>query len=274
MRAAAVAPAAPAPERPQFVAVVTARHSQLITSFFTGKVKEVYVSSGSYVKAGAKIASIDDRELQLTLREAEAQEKAAKADAGAAGTQAGVLAKAARNEAHLMQMGASSSWAAQKAQADAAAAGSQGGAASSRAAAAHVKVEQTKEMLTHVTLTAPFAGQITQLKVGEGFQTQDGTPIARLFDTSDLVVRFAVPKEHRADVALNQRVLLKLDGVDRPIYAVIDRIDEAQEPPVDFAVVEADLDDAKLAPGEVRVTQTGTIAVAENITPALKGAKQ
>jgi hypothetical protein len=37
----------------------------------------------------------------------------------------------------------------------------------------------------------------------------------------------------------------------------------AQEPPINFTVVEADIDDSKLAPGELAVASVGRVRIAD-----------
>ena len=62
---------------------------------------------------------------------------------------------------------------------------------------------------------------------------------------------------------LGQRVELNVDGNKRPLWATITAIPTAQEPPLNFSVVEADIDDAKLAPGELTVAAVGRVRIAD-----------
>jgi hypothetical protein len=72
-----------------------------------------------------------------------------------------------------------------------------------------------------------------------------------------------VPREHRGELALGQRVELAVDGNPRPVWATVTNISGAQEPPINFTVVEADIDDTKLAPGELAVASVGRVRVAD-----------
>ena len=45
--------------------------------------------------------------------------------------------------------------------------------------------------------------------------------------------------------------------------ATVTNISEAQEPPINFTVVEADIDDTKLAPGELTVASVGRVRIAQ-----------
>ena len=102
-----------------------------------------------------------------------------------------------------------------------------------------------------------------------GEVAQIGTPLARVFDPSDLIMRFAVPKEHRGELMLGQRVELTVEGNARPVWATVTNISGAQEPPINFTVVEADIDDTKLAPGELTVASVGRVRIAD-----ARGARQ
>ncbi|HEU4729799.1 MAG TPA: hypothetical protein VFT22_18010, partial [Kofleriaceae bacterium] len=71
------------------------------------------------------------------------------------------------------------------------------------------------------------------------------------------------PKEHRSKVRLGQRVELAIEGDPRPIWALVTNISAAQEPPINFTVVEADIDDTRLAPGELRVAAVARVRIAD-----------
>jgi HlyD family secretion protein len=86
-------------------------------------------------------------------------------------------------------------------------------------------------------------------------------------------VQFAVPIEDADKIKPGQKVELKIDGTNQTVFAKVEKIDPAQEPPVNFAVVLADIDDSKLRPDEVRVTSTGRVRIADQIADA-RGAKR
>jgi multidrug resistance efflux pump len=111
-------------------------------------------------------------------------------------------------------------------------------------------------------------GIVTNIKAHVGDVPPIGTPLARVFDPSQLIIRFAVPKEHRTAVALGQRVELLVDG-GRPIGATVTNISGAQEPPINFTVVEADIDDSKIPRTDISVASAGRVRIAD-----ARGAKQ
>jgi multidrug resistance efflux pump len=117
-------------------------------------------------------------------------------------------------------------------------------------------------LIARAQATAPIDGVVMMVKVNEGEMAQKGTPLARVFDPKDLIMKFAVPKEHRHLVAPGKRVEVRIEGVERTLWATVERIAD-QEPPLNFAVVEADIDDSKLNPDEIRLTAKGRVRIAD-----------
>jgi RND family efflux transporter MFP subunit len=256
------------PVRPEFPGVVTSRKSSVISARVAARIDKLAVTPGQAVKAGELVATLDDTELKTKLSQAIAAEKGARMEAGAYGSQASALHKKARAESMLNKLGYSSPMAAISARAEAASVGSQGGAAMARAIGAKAAREQAEKDLAAAQIVAPIDGIVTNIKAHVGDATQIGSPLARVFDPSDLIIRFAVPKEHRAAITLGQRVELAVDGA-RPIAATVTNISGAQEPPINFTVVEADIDDGKIPRGEVTVASVGRVRIAD-----ARGAKQ
>ena len=151
--------------------------------------------------------------------------------------------------------------------------GGQGAAASARAESAKQSRMQKEKDLENTDIAAPISGVVTNIKTHEGEIVQKGVPLARVFDPSDLIVRFAVPKEHTGKVKIGQRVELVVEGNPRPLWAIVTNLSGAQEPPINFSIAEADIDDSKLAPGELAVASVGRIRIADQIADA-RGAKR
>jgi multidrug resistance efflux pump len=137
-----------------------------------------------------------------------------------------------------------------------------------KAMTARAAREQAEKDLARAVIVAPIDGIVTNIKAHEGEVAQVGTALARVFNPSDLIIRFAVPREHRATVQLGQRVELTIDG-QQPVWATVTNISGAQEPPINFSVVEADIDHSKLATGELTVASVGRVRIAD-----ARGAKQ
>jgi RND family efflux transporter MFP subunit len=252
-------PAAPL----EFTGVITTRDSKMISAKVQAPVKAFHVQRGDRVKAGAVIAELETSELQNRLAQAQANLKAAEMEAGSFGAQLGALRQKVAAESRLQRLGVSSPMSLRTAQAEYGQVAAQAAAASAKALSARAEVEQAQKNLDNATVVSPIDGVVTNIRVQEGQAVQNGAPLARVFDTSDLRVKFAIPREHAAAVQRGQRVELTVEGTSRPLSAVIISKAEAQEPPINFTVVEADVDDTRLAPGELRVAAVARVRIAD-----------
>jgi HlyD family secretion protein len=252
-----------APPPVEFVGVVTSRRSSTISAEVGAPLVKLNVHAGQLVKAGDLIAQLDETALRTRLAQATTNEQAARMEAGAAGAQISALRQKMVAEGRLARLGVSSSMAVHSAQAEYAQASAQAAAASAKALTARAEREQAERDLAKAQIFSPLDGVITNIKAHVGEVTQVGSPLARVFDPSDLILRFAVPREHRAEIELGERVELAVDGAERPVWATVTNVSGAQEPPIHFTVVEADIDDTKLAPGEIAVASVGRVRIAD-----------
>jgi RND family efflux transporter MFP subunit len=253
---------APAPA-PEFTGVVTSRKSSVISAQVQGRIEKLNIHTGQSVKAGELVAKLDQTELETKLAQAKANEDAALKEAGGYGAQASALHKTMAAESRLLKLGVSSRIAVSNATGQYAQVAAQAAAAMARATTAKAAREQSEKDLLRSAIAAPIDGIVTNIKAHEGEVAQIGTPLARVFDPSDLIIRFAVPKEHRNQIQLGQRVELSIEGDKRLVWATVTNISGAQEPPINFTVIEADIDDSKLAPGELTVASVGRVRLAD-----------
>jgi RND family efflux transporter MFP subunit len=259
----------PPPPAAEFTGVVTSRKSSVISAQVQARIEKLNIHTGQLIKAGEPVAKLDKTELETKLAQAQSNEKSALMEAGAFGAQASALRQSMVAETRLHKLGVSSAMAVSNARAQYAQVGGQGGAAMARAITAKAAREQSEKDLAKAEIVAPIDGIVTNIKAREGEIAQVGTPLARVFDPSDLIIRFAVPKEHRGKLVLGQRVELAIEGNQRAVWATVTNIAGAQEPPINFTVVEADIDDGKLAPGELTVASVGRVRIAD-----ARGARQ
>ena len=257
------------PPAPEFAGVVTSRKSSVISAQVQARIEKLNIHAGQLIKAGEPVAKLDKTELETKLAQAQSNEQAALKEAGGYGAQASALNQQAIAERRLAKLGVSSRIAVSNAAGQVAQASAQASAAMARAISAKAAREQSEKDLARTEIAAPIDGIVTNIKAHEGEIAQIGTPLARVFDPSDLIIRFAVPKEHRATIQRGQRVELEVEGAKRLVWATVTNISGAQEPPINFTVVEADIDDSKLAPGELTVASVGRVRIAD-----ARGAKQ
>ena len=262
------------PEVPWFVAVISSRKTQVVPAAYQARVKRVDVHQGQRVHTGDKIAALDDTQLKQQIKASEADEKAARAQGGVGGAQAVAACKGAEQERKLFDRGFSSRQAYMNAVAQCNSNRAQGGAGGASAQAIREKRQIQVDQLAKTELTSPIDGLVMMIKAKEGEVVQEGAPIARVFDPSDLIVRFAVPREYRERIKPNDRVEVHLDGIEKPIWARVESTSN-EEPPINFTVVVADIDDSKLRPDEITVASMGRVRLAD-ATPITtkRGAKK
>jgi RND family efflux transporter MFP subunit len=260
---------APPAAAPEFVAVVTSRRSSVISAQVGARIEKLAIHAGQLVKAGELVARLDETELKNQLDQARANEDSARLEAGSFGAEASAAHQKMIAETRLHKLGVASAMEVSSARAEYAKVGSQGSAALAKATSARAEREQRERNLAKAEIYSPLDGIVTNIKAHEGEVAQPGMQLARVFDPSDLILRFAVPRDQRARLALGERVELSVDGGQRPVWATVTNISGAQEPPINFIVVEADIDDAKLVPGELTVASVGRVRIAD-----VRGAKR
>jgi multidrug efflux pump subunit AcrA (membrane-fusion protein) len=108
---------------------------------------------------------------------------------------------------------------------------------------------------------APLDGVVSVVKVKEGEVARKGTPIARVFDPSQLVVRFAVPRKNVALIKNGTHVELVINEGNRTVPATVQYADDDHDPSIDFTIFEAGIDPNYLI-DEIRVGDNGHVRIA------------
>jgi len=262
-QATGVAAAEPPPPPVEFIGLIVTRESRVITADFDAKIMDLNLTTSQRVRTGDILGRLDTQDLERQLEKAVASEKAFRGEVGAAGARASALAKAAKSQSILARHGAAPLAAVRNAYAEASSAGASTSAASGRLGEAAVGRKQIEDMIKRAEIRAPIDGVITMVSARKGAGVQKGTVLARIYDTSDLMVRFSVPHDNRTQIKAGGRVELTIEGVDHPIWATIQHISDEVEPPINYTIVEADIDDTRLQPDEVRVTANATVRLAD-----------
>jgi len=167
-----------------------------IAPAMAGRIETVTVGEGDRVEAGAVIATLDKRALELQLAQAVAGVTAAEAavtQAKSDGTDAEVTAAKAR----LTQ---------------------------ARAGVALAKVQ-----LTYATVTTPKAGVVSAVAANAGQNASPGKTIATISDTSDLFVRVFVPETRIGNVKLGAKATVTTDSSDATYPGVVEFIASQSE---------------------------------------------
>lgn len=256
--------AAPVAAPPPLVlhGVIASARSEVVVAEFDARIEEVLVQAGQRVTAGQPLARLDDTLLRQQVAAARERVNAARAEAAKASY---AVADARRNletERKLYAKRAAARGAVASASSTLSSAGAAAGAASASAKSAQFDLAQVEQQLARAVIVAPMSGVLTMVKVRQGEMAQRGTRVARVFDPSDLQVKFEVPRGHRGDFALGTIVEVTFDGAGEPLRAKVIDLSADLEAPLQFAVATADIDDARLPPDDGRVGAAAEVRLA------------
>jgi len=109
---------------------------------------------------------------------------------------------------------------------------------------------------------APIDGVVSLVKAQAGQVVAPGVTVAHVFDPEHLMIRFQVTHDRRHEITSATLVELSVAGADLPLQARVTSVSSDLEPPLDFAVAEADLVDADAARG----VQIGTLVDVRLVT--------
>jgi RND family efflux transporter MFP subunit len=215
---------------------VVSRDDARIASAAAGRVIEI-VEVGTVVKAGQRLAKLDDAALRLRLAEARALAARAQAQRELAASQQARLTKLASGNAVAQT------------QLDEARAQLQ--IASGDLASAEARSHSIEHELAESELRAPFDGVVSERFVQRGEYLQVGAAVAHLVDTGHLEARVLAPLALAPRVRVGDDVSVRLAGETQPlkVRAVVPVGDERSRQfelrvslPRDFALVGTPLD--------------------------------
>lgn len=124
-------------------------------------------------------------------------------------------------------------------------------AARVRVSEARARLARASEKLGDYRIRAPWAGVVGRVHAVAGDFVAARAPLVEIFDPDSLVLRFGVPEDRAAEVAVGQRVRARLDAfADRRFAGAVSRLYPTIDRRSHTRTVEAELDtDAALAPG-------------------------
>jgi macrolide-specific efflux system membrane fusion protein len=259
------APVAPraAPVAAPLIGVVAARASEIVAARVDGRIVRVIAKSGERVHAGDPIAELDPTLLVERLRAATAAVDAARAEVAGARAEVTEARRRVALEGRMFAAGATAKESVRIARASlarAVASFDRAAAARREASASRAAIES---QLSYTRLAAPIDGVVSLVKAQAGEIVAPGAAIARVFDPMNLMIRFQVPRDRRREVSAGTAVELTVAGADRPLGARVTSVSSDLEPPLDFAVAEADIVDA----GAARDVQIGTLGDVRVVAP-------
>ncbi len=222
-----------------FLGVVVALQSVELSAKFDGTLERLDVHVGDHVKGGALIARLDSRSVAQDLAIAEASLRVAEAEHDRLVIE---LKDASNRRARLHsipELFAREQLEAADSQAEVAAARLRGSVA--ELAGKRARTNQLREMFRDARIVAPFDGTVAARYVDPGTTVSRSTPIVRVISPASLVIRFAVPEEQAAAVAVGRNVIVRVGSVDLTADGVIESVVPEIDAALRMVVIEARL---------------------------------
>ena len=247
----------------EFHGVVTTRESQVVAAEFEGRVVRLFVRPGQRVKKGDPIAKLDDTRVRSQHTAAVAAADAARAEKGRAGVQVQQAKRAITREKRLYRQGAVARERIRSANFERAAAGASYGAAAASHRKAVAERKQFARQLEQATLLAPIDGVVSIIRVKEGEMARPGTAVARVFDPRDLTARFEVSQQHKGLVKKGTRIEASIPSTGAKFTVTVENVSTALEPPLQFLIADADIDDTSIDSEAIGVGVAGRFRIVD-----------
>jgi len=250
-----------------------------VSSFYTGRLTAVHVRVGDAVQKGQVVAEIDPIDAREQISRARAQAQAAAAEEKRASIELELARRQLKRFERLSDQVSASEIDAQRALTEGLQAAVSTAAA--RGAEAQAGVRLLERRVTESEVRAPFAGRVAARHVDPGVIVDAGSPLVRVAATAPLRVRFEVPEQDVADLAVGTRlhVLTQAgagrDGVAARVTGVAGEVSRERRVATLEALVEAP--PASWLPGmyaqvivERRVIQGATVVPAPAVLSRLQ----
>lgn len=197
----------------EVVGTVQAKHRAVLEPKLSGRITSLPVILGQHVKSGELVARLDTAEIKARLDQAEASLDQAQRHWN-------------RTSALFGQQAAT------HAEYDAA----QTGYSQARAVAA-----EAKAMMSYTEILAPFDGVVTNKWAHEGDFAAPGKPLISMEDPLTLQVEADVPQAIAAQVAVDTRLTVGLDGAGAALTGIVSEVASAGDPLTRTVRIKVDL---------------------------------
>ncbi|AVK46620.1 efflux transporter periplasmic adaptor subunit [Clostridium sp. MF28] len=240
-----------------YKATLEAYQQGIVTSKIAAKVVSVSVENGQYVNAGDTIATLDDQDIQNSIKTAQAQVEVSEQQVNSTQQQLNssqvtlqklqiLMDDAQRNydrQKTLFDGGAISKTdleSAEKALNTSKADYSSGLASiesakasieSSRASleAQKVNLQKAQNDLANTAIKAPISGVISDKALNVGQMASQGAALAKVNDISSVYATIQVPQEKITGVKIGQAATITVDGNDKTYDGTIEAMDSAAD---------------------------------------------
>lgn len=226
------------PATEDVVGTVRAKLHSVIEAKVTGKIETLLVVPGQTVKAGQALATIDAREIQAQLDQAQAVRQQAEADLKRYATllEQKILAQSEYDNAQ----------------------------ANFRVADARVREGET--LLGYAKVVAPFDGIITRKYADVGDLAAPGKPLLEMEDPHALRLEADVPEAAIGRLSLGDKLPVRISSLTNNLEGVVSEISPAADPNSRTFLVKCDLPSV----ADLRTGQFGRVAIPIGETTALR----
>jgi RND family efflux transporter MFP subunit len=186
-----------------------------VSSFYTGRLTSVHVRVGDLVDKGQVVAEIDPIDAREQIARARAQAQAAAAEERRVAIDLGVARRQLERFERLREQVSVSEIDAQRSLTESLE--SAVATAEARGAEARAGVRLLEKRVFESEIRAPFAGRVAARHVDPGVVVAAGSPLVRVAATAPLRVRFEVPEQDVAGLAVGTRlqVVAQAGGQDK-----------------------------------------------------------
>ena len=192
------------------VGTVKAAQRTEISSRILAPIQEITVRAGQAVAAGEVLISLDPREIEARLRQAQGAVTAAEA------ALANAQNEFERNK-NLVESRAVSRSAFEKAE-------TERNVAQARFDQAKDALQEAEVLLSYATITAPRAGRIVDRLAEPGDTARPGVPLLVLYDPTSLRLEVPVQESLAVQLKPGDTLTVRVDALNREVEADIDEI--------------------------------------------------
>lgn len=226
-----------------YKATLEAYQQGIITSKTSAKVLSVSIENGQYVNAGDTIATLDDQDIQNSIKSAQSQLQIYEQQLNSA--------QVSLEKLQINLDDAKTNYDRQKALFDASAISQKdfetaektlniaqadynsGIAAIETAkasiAAQNVTIENYQDNLENTVIKAPISGVISEKSLNIGQMVSQGSALAKINDISSVYATIQVPQEKINSIKIGQAATVTVEGSDQTINGTVKNIDLAAD---------------------------------------------
>ncbi len=223
----------------------------IVSSEIDGKISEMYIDLGSYIKKGDKLFSLDEREFSWRVDQAQAILKSAEVALGQAGSpsgtndqhpnvrdayaalekakldferteklfQDGVISRQEYDRTRSLYDQTRARWEVSIAQVE---------AYRTNITQASASLHLAQKQLEDAVIYAPISGSIKERLVSAGEYVKKGQPVARIIQTNPLRLRTNVPEQYIQKVKAGETIGFQVDSLaDKTFQGTINRFSPA-----------------------------------------------